>query len=205
MGNEKSLIPFLKKITLVVGVLVLCLSCVIWIILYANASANVGWLIPVRRFYHERLVEPRKLPDELPYVIQVRGVTEGVYEYELWGRIVSVDYATYTMMIVDKRKREWRVQMIHPPYHEANKVGIEIHEFEIERASGNTVGRARSLVIDRRAPEQTEQYLVAGDMMSVVWREQMKLAEVLRRNHNGDYLVVVPGDIIRPIRKVVGK
>ncbi len=194
-----------KKFTLIAGVIALCLALLLWLVFYANVSANIGWVIPLRKLYHEKVIEPRKLPDELPYVIQARGLSDGMYEYELWGRIESVDYATYTMMIVDKRGDKWRVQMIHPPYHEANKIEIEMHEFEIERESGKTVGRARPLTIDRREPEQTEQYLAAGDMMSVVFKEQMTLSEILRCNRNGDYLVVVPGDIARPIRKVVGK
>jgi hypothetical protein len=154
MENEKSLVRFLKKFALITGVLVLFLAFGVWIVLQSSMGANIRWAIPIRKLYHERVVEPNKLPDELPYVIQTRSVVDGVYEYELWGRMQSVDYSTYIMTLVDRGGREWRVQMIHPPYHEANKIGIEIHEFEVERSSGKTVGRARPLVIDRRAPEQ---------------------------------------------------
>lgn len=130
-----------KKFTLIATGVTLCLALLLWLVFYANVCANIGWVIPVRKLYHEQFVEPRKLPDELPYVIQTRSVADGVYEYELWGRIESVDYATYTMTIVDKRGDSWRVQMIHPPYHEANKIEIEIHEFEIERESGESATR----------------------------------------------------------------
>lgn len=206
MENRKSLGTFWKKFSLIAGVIALCLALLFWLIFYANVSANIGWVIPVRKLWHERVIEPRQLlSDQLPYVIQTRGVSDGVYVYELWGRIENVDYTTYTMTLIDKRGNKWRVQMIHPPYHEANRIGIEIYEYSIERESGRMVGRAIPLTIDRRAPEQTKQYLAAGDMMSVVWREKVKLTEVLRRNRGGDYLVVVPGDITRPIRKVVGQ
>lgn len=194
-----------KKFTLIAGGVALCLALLLWMVFYANVSANIGWVIPVRKLYHERVIEPRQLPDKLPYVLQVIGVSDGVYEYELWGRIESVDYATYTMTLVDKRGDSWRVRMIHPPYHEANRIEIEINEYSIERDTGKLVGRARPLVIDRRVPEQTKQYLAVGDMMNVLWKEQMTLSEILQRNRNGDYLVVVSGDTTRPIRKVVGK
>ncbi|MBI5822945.1 MAG: hypothetical protein HZB18_02885 [Chloroflexi bacterium] len=145
------------------------------------------------------------MPDALPYVMQVREVKEQEYVYELWGRIKALDYANYMMTIEDKRGREWRVQMIHPPYHEANKIGIEMHEFEIERSSGKTVGRARLLVIDRREVEQTKQYLAVGDMMSVVWKDKLTLSQIYQAHRRGVYLVSLSGDITRPIRKVVGK
>lgn len=205
MENEKSLVRFLKKFALIISVVVLCLVLIVWTVLQSSVGANIRWVIPVRKLYHERVVEPSKLPDELPYVIQARDIVDGVYEYELWGRIRSVDYTTYIMTLVDKGGREWRVQMIHTPYHEANKIGIEIHEFEIERSSGKTVGRAVPLTIDRRDPDQTEAYLAVGDMMSVVWKDNKKLSEILRQSHAVDYLVVVTGDITRPIRKVVGE
>lgn len=205
MENEQGFSIGLKKLARWAGYLLLVLIFLAWVVLWARRSANLPGVIQVRKFYNERVLEEKYLPDALPYVIQVRESSEEGYVYELWGRIKTLDYVNYIMTLEDKRGQEWKVQMIHPPYHNANKIGIEMHEFEVERDSGKVVGRAVPLTIDRRDPDKTQPYLAVGDMMSVVWKEQMTLAQIYERNRNNDYLVVVPSDTIRPIRKVVGK
>lgn len=205
MENENNFALGFKKIAKWVGIVLAFLMIVVWVILWARFSANYSWVMPIREFYLDKVVIARALPDRLPHTIQPKQIASESYWYEMWGRIVTIDYVSYTMTLQDKRGDEWRVRLIHAPYHEANKIAIEIQEWEVDRESGKKTGRARPLTIDRRAPELTEPYLQVGDMMDIVWKDTLTLAEIYQRNRSGEYLIMLSGDTPRPIRKVVGK
>ena len=183
----------------------LVLICLVWIILGARFSANYPGIVQVRKFYNERVTESLTLPDELPYVIQVREIVDDGYEYEIWGRIAALDYANYQMTLVDKKGVEWVVRMIHPPYHNANKIEVVIQETVMERESGRVYGQPTTLTIDRREPEKTRAYLQVDDMINVIWRDTRTLAGIYRENAIGEYRMVATGERPRPIRKVVGR
>lgn len=204
MDYERYFAVEFRKIAKWVGVVLVFLVILVWVVLWARFSANYQGVVQVRKFYNERVLQKRSLPDELPYVMQVQERSDSEYVYELWGKIKTLDYTNYMMTLIDKRGNEWEIQMIHAPYHEANKIGIEIQEFAID-TSGMAVGRAIPLTIDRRAPEMTDPYLANGDMIVVVWKDTLNLMQIDQRNQIGEYTVMLSGDISRPIRKVVAK
>jgi|CXWL01.1.fsa_nt_gi hypothetical protein len=205
MENEQSFAVLIKKISKWVGIILAFLMILVWVLLYAVFSANYPGVVQARKLYHERVMEPRSLPDALPYIVQVKDVGESGYTYELLGRIVNVDYASYTLTLADKGGVEWRVRMIHAPYHEANKIEINLSEIRVDRVSRLMSIVPVSLTIDRRKIEETRDYLQVGDMMDIVWRDTKKLPAIMRENRAGEYLVELAGDIVRPIGKVVGK
>jgi hypothetical protein len=195
----------LIKLTKWVGIVLAFFVIVVWVVLWARFSANYAWVMSIREFYLDKVVIARVLPDKLPHTVQPKRKADEGYWYEMWGRLVSVDYASYTMTIEDKRGEEWKVMMIHAPYHEANKIGIEIREWEVDRETSQKIGRDIPLTIDRREPDKTEPYLVVGDMMDVVWKDKLTLLQIYQAQRKGEYLVMLSGEIKRPIRKVVGK
>ena len=99
MENENNFGVVLKKITKWVGTFALVLAFLIWVMLDARFSANYSWVMPVREWYLDRIVIARALPDNLPHTIQPKQKADEGYWYEMWGRLVSVDYASYTMTI----------------------------------------------------------------------------------------------------------
>lgn len=206
MENEQGFTVGLTKIAKWAGMALAVLALMAWVAGYAAFSANYPGVWQARKYYNERVLERKSLPDELPYVAQVRERGEGGYTYELWGKIETLDYAGYLMTLKDKRGQEWRVRLVQAPYYQRDRIGIKLHEFTINRESGMGMGgRAVPLTIDRRAPELTEPYLQAGDMISAVWNDPLVLSEIYRRNRRGEYTVELTGEIPRPIRKVVGK
>lgn len=205
MENERGFAVGFSKIAKWAGVALVLLVVFVWVVLWARFSANYSWVMPVRQLYLDKVVIAQALPDTLPHTIQPKQKVDEGYWYEMWGRIVAVDYTSYIMTIRDSGGVEWRVRMIHAPYHEANKVEIEIQEWEVDRNSGQKVGRARALTIDKRAPEDTAPYLAVGDMMDVVWKDNSTLTEIYQHNQRGEYVIMLSGDLARPIRKVVAK